>query len=346
MSSSLPKVSVLIPTYNYARYLPETIESVLGQDFKDYEIIVSDDASSDDSADIIRRYAAREPRIRAQLNASNLGMVANWNWCLKEARGEHVKFLFGDDCLASPRALGRMAALLDENPGATLAASARFILDENSNVTGLWDDFGRPGLHDGPRVIARCLRKNVNLIGEPSTVMFRRIAGLRGFDPRLRQIVDLEMWFHLLQQGDLAYTTEPLCVFRRHVGQQTVVNSQSRVGDREMVRLLAESLVSMSFRERAGLGPLAYRRILFRSLYYLNKSGSTDPDFMALSALLRKEIPLPWRILCWVLHRVTRPAENLRRAVRLLRLREAAQVATEQRDFLAALRSKRAVPGP
>ena len=63
---STPKISVLIPTHNYARYLPEAIESVLAQDFTDYELLVSDDASTDNSADIICRYAARDPRIRAE----------------------------------------------------------------------------------------------------------------------------------------------------------------------------------------------------------------------------------------------------------------------------------------
>jgi len=73
--ASPPKVSVLVPTYNYARFLPEAIESILAQEFTDYELIVSDDASTDDSADIIRPYAARDSRIRAEFHPANLGMV-------------------------------------------------------------------------------------------------------------------------------------------------------------------------------------------------------------------------------------------------------------------------------
>ena len=101
-----PKVSVLIPTFRYARFLPAAVDSVLAQEFRDFELLISDDASGDGSAEIIRSYAARDPRIRFHIHPGNIGMVSNWNWCLGEARGDHVKFLFGDDCLVSRLALG------------------------------------------------------------------------------------------------------------------------------------------------------------------------------------------------------------------------------------------------
>jgi len=339
-----PKISVLIPSFNYARFLPMAIESVLAQDFANFEILVSDDASTDDSADVIRRYAAKDPRVRGQFHSKNLGMVANWNGCLQEARGEYIKYLGGDDCLASRHALGRMAALLDANPQATLAASARLILDENSEVTGLWDELHQPGMHNGPKTIARCLRANRNLIGEPAAVMFRRAAASRGFDPAMRQIVDLEMWFHLLLQGDLVYTLEPLCFFRRHGGQQTALNRESRVGDAEMIQLLTQYLADPSFRPRTGLGLLAYRRVIFRGLYYLRKSASSRPESKTIPEVLQAQLPRRWWTLCWLLHRVTQPFENLRRAIRLRRLRKTIQTATEQLAFLRTLNPTQAKP--
>src|ERR1017187_7004523 len=92
-----PKVSVLIPNYNHARYLPAAIESVLQQDFRDFELLISDDCSNDGSAGIIASYAAKDSRIRFQIHPANLGMVRNWNWCLAQARGEYMKFLLADD---------------------------------------------------------------------------------------------------------------------------------------------------------------------------------------------------------------------------------------------------------
>src|SRR5579872_9503 len=197
-----PKVSVLIPTYNYARYLPEAIESVLEQDFPDYELLIVDDCSQDESPEVIRRYAAMDNRIRCCINPSNLGMVANWNHCLSQAKGDYIKFLFGDDKLADRQALGKLVRMLDDHPSAVLAISARHIIDDNSRVIELCDHLGAGGLHPGLNVITRCLETNANLVGEPSVVLFRKQAAARGFSGQFRQIPDLEMWLHLLEKGN------------------------------------------------------------------------------------------------------------------------------------------------
>jgi len=314
-----PKVSVLIPTYNYARYLPEAIESALAQDFGDFEIIVGDDASPDGSGEVIRRYAALDPRIRAHVHEKNLGMVANWNWCLREARGEYCKFVFGDDCLASRHALGRMAAMLDAAPGAVLAASARLILDEESRAVEIWDDLRRAGSYRGPDLIARCLWQDRNLVGEPSAVMFRRAAAARGFDPALRQVVDLEMWFHLLLAGDLVFDPEALCGFRTHARQQTVANRSSHVGPTESLKVADRYLDVL--RDCSNLSPFALRYICYRTLYYSRKRAPRLPEIQAMEAALRARLPAPWRCLLWLLHRCTKPFSNLGRAWRRARQR-------------------------
>ena len=99
-----PKISILIPTYNYGRYLEEAIESVLSQDFEDYELIVSDDCSSDNTEEIMTRFANNK-KVRYYRHKINLGMVENWNWCLGESNGEFIKFVFGDDKFSQPDSL-------------------------------------------------------------------------------------------------------------------------------------------------------------------------------------------------------------------------------------------------
>src|SRR5271154_4743179 len=123
-----------MPTYNYASFLPEAIASALAQDFQYFEFLILDDCSSDNTAEVVKPFCARDARVRFAVNPVNLGMVANWNQCLKQARGRHIKFLFGDDKLSDPQALAKLLALLRNNPAATLAASARTILDEKSRV--------------------------------------------------------------------------------------------------------------------------------------------------------------------------------------------------------------------
>jgi glycosyltransferase involved in cell wall biosynthesis len=304
-----PKVSVLVPTYNYARYLPEAIESVLGQDFQDFELLIGDDCSTDGSREVIARYAAKDGRIRFQIHPTNLGMVQNWNWCLSEARGEYIKFLFGDDKLASREALAKLLQLLEGNPSVALAASARYVIGEYSQVLETWDGFRKPGVHNGAEVIARCLAEDRNLIGEPSAVLFRRRDGARGFDLRYRQIVDLEMWFHLLEKGGLAYTREPLCSFRRHSGQQTEVNKTSKIGEEEAVRLFGE------YHGKPYLKSKGFHARLFTRIYHLRKRrrrGARLPE-----GLLQVELDLSaqmgrfWYAVYWARRRITRPFQNL-----------------------------------
>jgi hypothetical protein len=241
-------------------------------------------------------------------------MVANWNWCLREARGEYCKFVFGDDCLVARGALGRMAAMLDDAPGAVLAASARLIVDEDSRGVEIWDDLRRAGLHRGPELIARCLWQDRNLIGEPSAVMFRRAAAARGFDPALRQVVDLEMWFHLLLAGDLVFDPAPLCGFRVHSRQQTVVNRGAHLGPTESLRIADRYLAVLH--ERGELGAFAQHYICYRVLYYSRKRAPRLPEILAMESALRGRLKGGWLGLLWLLHRLTKPASNLARACR------------------------------
>jgi len=237
-----PKISVCVPTYNYARYLPEAIGSVLGQSLPDFELLIIDDASTDDTRRVVEGSAGKDPRIDFRVNPVNLGMVENWNLCLRGARGTYVKFLFGDDLLASPEALRRMAAILDADPSVSLVASARNVIDETSRVKAVRSHFPDGLVVDGPAVIRRCLVAQENLIGEPSAVMFRRDQAARGFDPRYSQFVDLEMWLHLLEKGRFAYLREPLCSFREHPEQRTRSNLSSQRQIEDSLLLLADYL--------------------------------------------------------------------------------------------------------
>ncbi len=263
-----PKISVLIPTYNYARFLPEAIESVLAQDFRDFELLIVDDCSADDTAKIVQPFCARDERVRFSVNHANLGMVNNWNHCLQQARGEYIKFLFGDDKLCHPQALRKMVTLLESHPSATLAASARVILDDKSKAIDVWRPLAE-GCHNGQKIITAYLMENgKNLVGEPSAVLFRKADAARGFDPQYRQIVDVEMWFHLLEKGDLAYTREPLCAFRCHPLQQTERNTDSGVAWKEHARFISSRAVQPQFP----------REVVFPILFHLRRWRRRNPD--------------------------------------------------------------------
>jgi glycosyltransferase involved in cell wall biosynthesis len=107
-------VSVLLPAYNAARFVDQTIESVRAQTHADWEIVAVDDASSDDTLEILRAWAARDQRIRVFRNEANRGMTGNWNRCLSEARHELILKLDADDVL-QPRALETLVAAMADD---------------------------------------------------------------------------------------------------------------------------------------------------------------------------------------------------------------------------------------
>src|SRR5581483_5806722 len=123
------RVSLAMPVYNGERYIEETLRSLLAQDFKDFELIITDNASSDRTEEICRQFAAREPRIRYVRNERNLGAAANYNLGLSLATGEYFKWCAHDDLL-SPNCIGALVSALDRTSGAVLAFPKTECIDE------------------------------------------------------------------------------------------------------------------------------------------------------------------------------------------------------------------------
>ncbi len=122
-----PRVSIGLPVYNGERYLAEALDSILDQTFRDFELIVSDNASTDRTEEIARAYAQRDPRIRYVRNRINLGATRNFNRVFALASAEYFKWVAVDD-LCAPTYLARCVELLDRVPDAALAyAGARWI---------------------------------------------------------------------------------------------------------------------------------------------------------------------------------------------------------------------------
>jgi glycosyltransferase involved in cell wall biosynthesis len=304
-------VSICIPTYNNELFLQETLESVICQSYANFEVIIIDDCSTDRTAEIAQNYALRDVRVRFQANPTNLGMVLNWNQCLEIAQGTYVKFLFGDDLLTSPETLGRMVEVLDGERDVSLVASARTVIDENSRVLEILAGFPDGTRIPGKRLVKQCLLGLINqhnMIGEPSVVMFRKTAASRGFDPRYRQLVDLEMWFHLLEQGEFVYIGEPLCAFRRHEEQQTAKNLQDLTYIDDMFYLLDDYLG----REYVGVGQIAKRYAIFRLAYLLWKEWG---DRRIAIRKIQNHIPIKRFFIQLAFYRVAAPFINLRHSV-------------------------------
>jgi len=210
-----PAVSVCVPAYCGAPHIATTIESVLAQSFSDFELLIVDDASQDDTAAIAGRYD--DPRIRIERNQRNLGAEGNWNRCLELARGRYFKLLPQDDVL-SPNCLALQVAALEAPGGEGLALvfCARTIIDAAGRGIMTRRYPGRGGVIPGRSVIRRCLRHGTNLVGEPGGVLIPLALARRvgRFDASIGYVVDLDFWFRLLLHGDAAYLPERLVSFR------------------------------------------------------------------------------------------------------------------------------------
>ena len=216
MKPQLPRVSVCIPTYRGRVTIGPAIESVLAQSLSDFELIVIDDGSPDDTRAIVEGFA--DPRLIYVRNEHNLGPQGNWNRCLELARGKYFKLLPHDDLL-HPHCLERQVAVLDtdRNQRIALVFSAREVLGPEGRVlTRRGDPGGREGPIAGGMVMRACVRRGTNLLGEPGAVLFRKSLADRigGFDATNPYVIDLDYWFRLLAHGDAYFCAEPLASFR------------------------------------------------------------------------------------------------------------------------------------
>jgi glycosyltransferase involved in cell wall biosynthesis len=131
-----PRVSIGLPVYNGEEFLEEAIVSILSQTYEDFELIISDNASTDLTEKICRKYAAHDSRIVYLRNVENIGVTKNHNLTFRQARGEYFRFAGYDDRLA-PTFLERLIVELDSNPGATLSFAATVLIDGKGNETGV-----------------------------------------------------------------------------------------------------------------------------------------------------------------------------------------------------------------
>ncbi|HEX5220147.1 MAG TPA: glycosyltransferase family 2 protein [Verrucomicrobiae bacterium] len=210
-----PLVSVCIPAYNNGEYIAETLESVLRQRYADFEIIIVDDCSTDDTVSIVRRF--RDSRIRLNRNKTNLGLGRNWNKAISLANGKYLKVLCGDDVI-HPDCLQRQSGQLEDpaNANVVLAVCGSEVINSNNDVVLRRNPRFPAGRVSGQTLIRKCVRWGTNLVGEPAVGLFRRDVLARSglFDPTNPYLIDLAFWAQLLKQGDAFVDQTRLAAFR------------------------------------------------------------------------------------------------------------------------------------
>ena len=209
----LPKVSVLIPTYNYAHYLDETIQSVLEQSFQDFELVIVDNHSTDNTEEVVKKYFG-DKRISYYRNPRNLGLVGNWNQCLLYAKGDYIKLLCADDKI-HPEMLRKYVSVMEQYPNVSLITCNKQLFDGQPWLVEL----PMQHLQEGKKVIYHTFNTK-SWIGEPTSVMFRKSnLYLGNFRSEYILHVDWEMWNRQLTVGDCYIVPETLAYIRAHALQ-------------------------------------------------------------------------------------------------------------------------------
>jgi hypothetical protein len=240
----MPKVSVVIPNYNHARFLRRRIESVLRQTYTDFEVILLDDCSTDESRSILADYANDSRIVRIEFNEVNSGTTfRQWNKGVRLARGEYVWIAESDD-YADERLLEKLVPLLDAEPNMVLAYCKSWRVREDGQINGTsphqdekrWTaDFRADGREECRDYLIRgCTIPNA------SAVLFRREVFVRvgGADESMVLCGDWKLWMAVALTGSIAYLAEPFNYHRFHDASVRQRSQRLGVGPLEHLQVI------------------------------------------------------------------------------------------------------------
>ncbi len=270
----MPKVTVITPNYNHARYLPIRIDSILAQTFQDFELLILDDASTDNSREIIESYSKNQ-RAKAIFNQQNSGSTfKQWNLGLSQAKGEYVWFTESDD-YADHSLLETLVDRLDRHPNVGLAVCQSWTVDQDGKPLGNYrdllehrdhsshwrEDYVNAG-HD------EC--KNYmfwhNTIPNVSAVLWRRetLERAGGAPTDMRLCGDWMGYINVLHLSDIAFVSMPLNYYRQHQVNVRTRALRQGTGTRESL------MVQQTLIDRYGLGKLLRDHDKFLSQYVID----------------------------------------------------------------------------
>ncbi len=296
-----PTVSVVVPNYNHARYLRKRIESVLGQTYQDFEVILLDDCSTDESRSIIGEHE-NDPRVRIELNEENSGSTfKQWNKGVGLARGKYIWIAESDD-YADEHLLERLVSRLDGEPDIVLAYCRSWRVSADGEVNGFLDsnlsdldpkrwtaDFAADGREECRNYLVQR-----NTIPNASAVLFRReiYERVNGADENLRLCGDWKLWAAMALTGRIGYVGQPLNYFRFHE-LSVRVRSQRFGADveeyREVIRWIVERVTPPEADRTKICEDLLKRTLLGGYRYWMEVLKRSDPEaaLRAIDGLLQ-----------------------------------------------------------
>lgn len=217
-----PKVSVVICTYNRAQYLPQAIESVLAQSFQDFELIIVDDTSTDNTQILMEKYIS-DTRVRYIKNDINLGLGKNRVKSTKEARGEYIAILDSDDYWVDINKISKQVDFLDKNKKVGVVGTFGKIVDDKDNIIGKLE-YKTNNLD---------IRKHILSYHQflHSSVLFKKEAFIKagGYDDTLSPAEDFDLILKIGTEYELANLPEYSTHYRVHNENSSSNDKQKRI---------------------------------------------------------------------------------------------------------------------
>jgi glycosyltransferase involved in cell wall biosynthesis len=288
----MPLVSVVLTSYNHARYLSQAIESVLAQTLKDIEVVTIDDASRDESPAILQRYA---DRVKVIQHETNRGTYASLNEGIAHTSAPCIAILNSDD-LWLPEKLEKQVAVMESDARIGLVHTAFRPIDADGNPID-----GNPlgvRFHPNPQgdLLAELLTRNLFIT---SSVLFRRecLERCGWFEERLFGMGDWDMWLRIAEYYRIGYVPEVLTLYRIH-GQNTMYQRERMLADdlwiheERICKRIPELLRRNGWRMRRALGiALAALGVIY------NQRGERGKAYRAFTQSLKL---YPWRLKTWL----------------------------------------------
>lgn len=215
-------VSVIVPCYNYGRFLGQCVESVLTQESVEVRVLVIDDASPDGSGEVAVELGRKDPRVEVVCHGRNRGHIATYNEGLEWAAGDHLLLLSADDYL-TPGSLARAAAVMDAHPGVGLVYGRAVGHDDERPAVLNPVAAARARVVPGRRWIAERCEQMTNDVPTPTAVvrtsLQHQVGGYRADSPYAG---DLEMWLRLSAYADVAEVQADQAIYRQHGANMSV----------------------------------------------------------------------------------------------------------------------------
>lgn len=226
--SESPRLSVLVCNYNYGRFLPRAIDSILSQSFVDFELIVVDNASTDNSQELLREYAARDERVQLVLRDENQGLLGSLRQACDVAAAPYVVYVNSDDWVLTPSTFDDQVRFLDDNPTASFVLSD-LVLATDDGVIDVVQSYPDDTLVPGELSLEVLLGFRLTLTG----MMFRQDAYHQtgGWPSENHHCSDQQLAARFAQVGDVGYLASELYAFHQHDGNYHMGADKKLIGD-------------------------------------------------------------------------------------------------------------------